>query len=360
MRYCHHVEDVLAFHRDDVERAGTLIRLAGAGVPVHLADGGPGLARLIGRELHGLMTSGVRDADMARRERLSIRMRRIALRDFSSAGRSGDHGHGNRQPDPGAAPPVSILLPTCRPEFLPWALANVARQNYPRIELVIALHGAGFGAASWTAGLSCPVKVLRVPGKKVLGEVLNRAAAAASGTLLTKMDDDDLYGPDHVWDLVLAHEYSGAQVVGKGQQTTYLAGADQTIQYALDGTESYGSLHLGGGALLIANSDLKRAGGWRCIARDEDRSLLRDVQRAHGRIYRTHSAEYIVIRHRLGHAWAVSDRRLLARAQVVSPGFRPSLADIDKAAILSDPGAFSPVGVSAKPIVSAHTRVRVR
>ena len=38
----------------------------------------------------------------------------------------------------------------------------------------------------------------------------------------TKVDDDDRYGPEHIWDLVLARQFSGATVVGKGAEFVYL------------------------------------------------------------------------------------------------------------------------------------------
>ena len=62
-----------------------------------------------------------------------------------------------------------------------------------------------------------------------LGTVLNAAAAETSGTLHAKFDDDDIYGPEHLWDLVLAHEYSRAPLVGKGAEFVYLAGSDVTL-----------------------------------------------------------------------------------------------------------------------------------
>ena len=56
------------------------------------------------------------------------------------------------------------------------------------------------------------------------------ATRVAQGTLLTKVDDDDLYGPEHVWDLVLARCYSGAAVVGKGAEFD-----DRIVEIALLG-----------------------------------------------------------------------------------------------------------------------------
>ena len=79
LRFVHHVEDVQTFHADPVERAGVLVRLAATGVPVCLADGGPGLEPLLGSELHALMNADMRNADAGARERLSVGMRRAAL-----------------------------------------------------------------------------------------------------------------------------------------------------------------------------------------------------------------------------------------------------------------------------------------
>ena len=97
----------------------------------------------------------------------------------------------------------------------------------------------------------------------------------------------------------------------------------------LDNSETYESWHLGGGTLLISRHDLERVGGWRRVALGEDRLLLRDVRRSGGRVYRTHGAEYVAVRHGKGHAWDLADEGFVARAEVVRRGFCPTLADID-------------------------------
>ena len=90
---------------------------------------------------------------------------------------------------------------TRRPGFLASALAGVARQSYARVELVLALHGPGFTAdlvEGALAGFRRPVKLLRLDAGLPLGRVLQAAATEAGGSLLAKMDDDDLYGPEHL------------------------------------------------------------------------------------------------------------------------------------------------------------------
>lgn len=320
LRRIRHLEDTAAFHTDVTVRARDLARLTACGVVVHLADSDQRLAPLLGNELFALMTTDVRAADVQNRERLGIAMRRVALREHSTWGRARDH------------PLVSILLATKRPSFLPWALANVARQTYPAVELVLALHGEGFADVDrHLAQFPRPVKALRLSEHNTQGAVLNAATCAAVGTLLTKMDDDEVYGPDHLWDLVLAREYSQAQLVGKWLEYIYLAAADRTIRWRNGASERYWPSSLAGSALLISQQDLRRCGGWRNTPASVDVKLAQDVVRAGGSVYRTHSAGFLVVRHGHGHTW--NDRHgaedvLLAKADCVWPGFQPERAGV--------------------------------
>ncbi len=55
-----------------------------------------------------------------------------------------------------------------------------------------------------------PVPVLRLDAALPLGSMLNAATQAAHGMLLARTDAS-LYGPDHIWDPILAHEHSQVQ-----------------------------------------------------------------------------------------------------------------------------------------------------
>ena len=98
------------------------------------------------------------------------------------------------------------------------------------------------------------------------------------------MDDDHLYGPDHILDLVLARGYSGAGLVGKCPATVYLARPDRTVRCRRSPSETR-SRSITGGTMLIARSDLDRAGGWRRAPRHVDRALVEDVLAAGGAVY---------------------------------------------------------------------------
>ena len=328
----HHLEDVQAFHPTAPSaRAGELVRLAALGVVVHLADGDRRLAPYLGAELFELMTRDVQDLDVDAREALSVRMRRAALREHSLGSRVRQVAE-RALADPPRLPLVSILLVTRRPELLARALAAVRRQTYPRLELVLGLHGEGFGeVAARAAGPAAAVTVLRLDAALPLGSALNAATQAARGTLLTKMDDDDLYGPEHVWDLVLAQEYSRAELVGKGNEFAYLAASDRTIRRFSDGGEGYGSTVLAGGTLLITRHLLDRVGGWTRSRRAVDQALALAVARAGSRVYRTHPYGFLLVRHGHQHTWDVPEVHFLARADVDEAGWRPELAGVREA-----------------------------
>ena len=329
IRHCHHVEDVATYHSNETERAGTLVRLAAMGTPIHVADDDPRLKTLMGRELFNLLRTDIGDASATTRELHSIRMRRIALRDHSINRRL-------RQicamalTDPPVLPTVSILLATNRPKFLEWAISNVQRQNYPRLELILALHGDHFDhdiVGDAIAPLSYPVEVLRIGGEQLFPVVLNAATSAASGELVTKMDDDDLYDEHHVWDLVLAHEYSGAHLVGKGAEIVYVQRRNQTIERYRNQAESY-SRSIAGGTLLIARDHLEAIGGWQGVPPKVDWTLIDNVIRSAGLVYKTHGTGYVLIRHGQRHSWNADDCYFLDGATAIHNAWRPELADI--------------------------------
>ena len=280
------------------------------GVPVHVLDDDPVLAIGLGPRLYDLMRAGVPDG-IDGREALSIRMRRLALENNTLA----------------PWPRLSVLLATRRPGRLADALSAVAAQRYMHVELVLALHGHGFGDVPEPPRPGLKLRVVRVAAERPLGAVLDAATAAASGDLLAKMDDDDCYGPEHLLDLVLARAYSGAALVGKGAEFVYLAGADVTVRRGRWRAERY-SCDIAGGGLLIARTDLARAGGWRALPQGVDQALAADVVAAGGAVYRAHGSGFVLVRHGRGHAWGAGEAAFRTGADRVFAGWRPDLAGI--------------------------------
>ena len=326
LRSIHHLEDVKAFHRDAATRAAEIVRLAATGVVVHLADGGPGLEPRLGTELFELMTADVRNLDAAGRESLSVRMRRSALRGHALESRVRQVAELALSVPP-RLPLISVVAVTGRPEGLDRVLGAVRRQGYPRLELVLALRGDGFGDVELDA--TVPVTVLRLDTEVSRGWALDAATRVSRGRYVTSMDDDAVYGREHVEDLMLAQDYSQAELVGKAGEFLYVAGADRTVRRPTGGAEQFETIGspVDGAAVLVARRTYDRTGGWSGSAPDAHRGLVADVVRAGGRIYRTHPFGFMRVRR--DHAPEADAASLLEHAELSSRGWRPDLAGID-------------------------------
>ncbi len=219
-------------------------------------------------------------------------------------------------------PTVSVLLVTHRSDFLEHAFAQLRGLSYPHLQVVVGMHGDAVDAvrvSSLAKGLSCEVTTVSIDGTATLGEALQICSSRAEGQLITKMDDDDYYGPEHIWDLVLAREYSGATIVGKALDWIHLTSSDVTVFRPTYPAEKYARF-VAGGTILISRADLADIGGWRPVPRSVDRALLDTVLDEGGLVYRTHGLGYIYVRRSSGHTATVRDDHFLKKVAATHEG----------------------------------------
>ncbi len=295
------------------EVARVVAALSAAGIPV-LAAPDPARDRALGPALAAALAAVTGEALVSdlRREELSIRLRRAALREHGAVARWRRLALAAGLPVP-PDPRVSILLCTRRPEMVPFAVEQMERQRGVSAELIVGLHGFTAREAA-IPRTRLPVTVIEAPAATPFGEVLNRTAAVASGSYLAKVDDDDWYGPDHLADLLLARRYSGADLVGSAAEFVYLEPLDVTIRRCI-GTERFAPL-VAGGTMLVTRAAFEAAGGFRPLARTVDGQLLQAVEAVGGRIYRTHGLGYVLRRRSAyGHTWRQPVQSFLASYQ---------------------------------------------
>ncbi|MEU0564328.1 glycosyltransferase [Nonomuraea sp. NPDC005983] len=297
-----------------------LMRLAAAGVPL-TADRAPawlpaGLAALLTDRAwlaHAADGTARCLADL-RREEHSVRLRRLAH-------------------PPAANPPkVSVVMASRRPHLLGGALAQIARQRGLEVEVLLGLHGLSFEQVREAVeGCPLPVAWLEAAAEVPFGQVLNEVAAMASGDFVTKWDDDDWYGPDHLADLVMAQSYSGADVVGAAAEFFYLEPLNATIRRTTFGSgaaypSEVWSDHVAGGTILLSRAQFRDIGGFRALTSAVDREFLKAAQEAGARIYRTHGLGYVLRRMLSGeHTWQLPLSHFLKVAANQWRGFHPSL-----------------------------------
>ena len=326
------VLDHPGLHASEWERAGWIAKLCASGVPVVCAEMGSELRALLGSELAELLEPVTpRDlADLDARERISVAIRRVALRQHSVDARWRQIARAAGIELPGR-PMVSVIFATRREEWLEHGLAQVNRQSYEPRELVVSLHGDEFASGIEQRVRSLaqgPLKIVHVDGELTLGDALNAGVEVAEGELVTKMDDDDYYNTDHLWDLALALEYSGADLVGKGAEFVYLANVDLTIRRFMGDGES-DHPRLAGGGMMARRKPLDAVGGWPSRTRGEDTWIVKNFKSAGRATYRTHGFGYILNRHFRDHTWNTYVDYFLLQSQREWRGLRFDESAID-------------------------------
>ncbi|WP_448003864.1 glycosyltransferase [Agromyces bauzanensis] len=208
-------------------------------------------------------------------------------------------------------PFVSVILSSMRPDRIPTVLRMMAQQTYPHFEVVVVLHGV---EAPSLQDVSDDLRNLRYhviheESTTLFGAALAAGVRYSQGDLITKLDDDDWYSEHHIWDLVLAHLYSHADLVGKTTEYLYFEGIDHTVHRRFS-VEQYHE-QAAGGAMLFSRATLDSIGGWRPTPNSTDRSVLIAIAEAGGISYRTHGLGYMYIRHMDSHTWQRTESQLL-------------------------------------------------
>lgn len=227
--------------------------------------------------------------------------------------------------------PVSALLCSNRPDRLPVALEQLAAMTHRPLQVVVVTHGfhadlVPEGTRTLLRDSGVDLVVVEAPATAVFGEALSIGARHADGDVVTKVDDDDIYGPDHVTDLLVARKHSGAVLVGKALQYVYVEEIDTTIrqdgQSSVSTPETF-STWVCGGTLALDRVTGHTLGWFDAVPSAVDRNIQDKVLAAGGRIYRTHGLGYAYVRHTQGHTYGTSWAKYLRGALEQRPGMWP-------------------------------------
>lgn len=337
-----------------VDTAALLVQLAMTGALLRVPELPPRVAGLIQPELRELLTTPLPTGDPLALESRSVRQRRAAMRGHA-AGFALPRVTADALPELRRPPSVSAILATRRAEMLAGAVKAIIDQTYPELELILCLHGIELPAevATMLAESGRPYEIVPVPGSTGFGAALGEATRRARGSLVTKFDDDDSYGIEHVWDLVLARHYSGATLVGKGTEFVFLETLGVTVRRPSGVPESTGEM-VAGGTMLLARGDLEAVGGWRPVPRSVDYGVIERLRRDGAVIYRTHPFGYVYHRRESGHTWDPGQQHFLDTAFARWPGI-PVEAFADPEPAGAEAASGAPQGESAPSTDTVHT-----
>lgn len=212
-------------------------------------------------------------------------------------------------------PLVTIVMSTKRWTFLDRIVENIARQVYPRIEVIFALRD------NWPAekinalekriaesGNIKSIKIMTFPETVTLGTKLNAAIQASTGTFIAKFDDDDWYFPNYLQDMMLSFEFSGADLCGKWTFPVWLESRDKLF-LRNPGHEHKRDVPFVAGGTLVARKSLLLSLPFADRSQGEDTDLIKRIQATGGVIYSADHFNHIQYRSAdtSHHTWAADD-----------------------------------------------------
>ncbi|WP_435201164.1 hypothetical protein [Janibacter sp. GS2] len=192
-------------------------------------------------------------------------------------------------------PTVSLVLVSRRGDRVAAMVKRLSTLDYPELEIVVGLHGVPAPSGLSEVAGSRSLVVREFPADQVFGSVINDAFACASGELVGKVDDDDFFGDPHLMDLVMAHGYSRATLVGKSTTVIFLEAIDTTVR-RLHGVRESFTDRVAGSTFLMTPEDLADVGGWPSVPRAVDTHLINAIRRESGTIYQPHDIGYLYVR----------------------------------------------------------------
>jgi hypothetical protein len=232
-----------------------------------------------------------------------------------------------RAPKPTEPALISMVMASCRPKNLDRIIENVARQNYPRIEVIFVVtpdfseqERASLGALARAGGPICRSRVIVLGSEISLGQCLNAAVEASEGEFIAKMDDDNLYFENYLSDLMLPFQIGDFDVVGKESHFCYLGGRNQLV-WRVPGKRHFRTSFVCGDAMIIRRRVFEKT-SFPAKRSGEDTKLLRDIVALGGQIYAADHFNFIKVRTgNLGdHTWKVEEDELMRGSVVVAEG----------------------------------------
>lgn len=321
----------------DVSRLASLVlHVVAAGTSCWCPPGLVDRLELLSPELRSLLhfdLAEVADDDLRLASRIARQKRAAWLgHDLRVAWRPGQGEAWEPWLRPVPWPAVSVLLVSRRPSAVPGALEMIAAQEGVDLEVVVALHGGGDRSEVDRARtrLGLDGGVTSVPAAVPFGAVLNHAVALSSAPVVLKWDDDDLYGPRHVQDLLVARRQTGAALVGKAAEFVYFEGSGRTV-WRNPGRAEADSMGMAGGTFLTDRALLDEVGGYPDVARAVDHHLKVRLRDRGTHPFRTHGFGFVLRRHAQGHTWEASEEQLAAKALRSFEGL-PDLLELGAAA----------------------------
>jgi glycosyltransferase involved in cell wall biosynthesis len=221
-----------------------------------------------------------------------------------------------------AQPLVSVVCVSNRPAQLGHILQMFDAQDWAKKNLVLVVNAHHYGTKA--ANARDEVTIIHTNPSDSLGACLNRGFAAATGAVIVRFDDDDLYAPTYLTSTVDTFRNVDAQVTGKCEYFLYLESQDRIVRRFPGRSQSYVGRVAGGSLAVLAEA--ANAVRFPDDSIGEDVEYVRRCERKGLRVWATAAEGFLQMRKADGgHTWGIDDHQLSAGSASVGKGHASEL-----------------------------------
>lgn len=230
-------------------------------------------------------------------------------------------------------PLVSIVLPTMRPHFIDRIVNNIGDQTYSNIECIIITQDYSKAEVAY---LEAQLDLKNIKHKTIennssqnLGARLNQALRLSDGEFIAKFDDDDIYFPNYLTDMMIPFSFGDWSIVGKQEGFFYLEAEDKLL-VKYPNSRHIDTNFVMGATFIIKKSDLIEVGGFLEASKGEDSDLLKRMQSNGKKIYAADPFNFIVWRSKdsSSHSWDIKTEFFDRNCEYVGKGLSTHITKV--------------------------------
>lgn len=196
-------------------------------------------------------------------------------------------------------------------------------QNNVNLEIIIATHGFVLNRIEkeeLRRDMQFEIKFIDVQKEVSLGNCLNICIQMSKNPIIAKMDDDDYYAKNYLFNQWCALQYSGAEVVRKYDTLIHFEEGDIIARRHSGFYYHFNDFIMG--ATLMCKSELLKKLCFNDLWQSEDSDLLKRIKINGSKIFVNHPFDFCVFRHHNNnlHTWKVSNIALLKNSRIIGYG----------------------------------------
>ena len=228
---------------------------------------------------------------------------------------------------------VTAICCSKRPHFLEHIATQLSQQHHENLHVIYVAHGPGHDLEKIRQAFSGleSIEVLALPdANATLGEALNLALDHCQTDLVTKIDDDDFYGPDYIHSSIAAYKYNGHEgvgIVGCGSAYCFVEDRDLLTLRFPPSFSNRKAVRVLGGTIFWSRKRLNNQ-KFQPLPKAVDTAFFHDAAAQGVEIYSREPYDYVHVRYAqlLAHTWKVTSDEFLSKTTPVFKGLRLDIA----------------------------------